>query len=191
MKSIIPQPFVYITHLKTFLKMTFVWVFTLLAGTTAKGQGSLQISSQQDRLAQYSGIWYSSLHPGTDSLSSFPNIKMISELKLNEQSLAVEVFQNKNGKYESTLFELIAHDATKDNIRAFGKNSRGEMFIGEGEFQNSSNWTMQDKDLDGNNTMRVSFSFNSYTDVVVEGFDNQTRAFGKPGILNKIPRIKI
>ncbi len=190
MKSIIPQPSVYVTHSKTFLKVTLIWVFALFAGITAKAQESLQISSQQDRLTQYSGIWYSSLHPGTDSLSSFPNIKMISELKLNGQSLGVEVFQNKNGKYESTLFELIAHDATKENIRAFGKNSRGEMFIGEGEFQNSSNWTMQDKDLDGNNTMRVSFSFNSYTDVVVEGFDNANKSLWKTRYIKQNPKDK-
>ncbi|QCX37631.1 TIM barrel protein [Aureibaculum algae] len=50
--------------------------------------------------------------------------------------------------------------------------------------------TMQDKDLNGNNTMKVDFNFQNYTDVILEGFDNENQSLWKTRYIKNNPKNK-
>lgn len=56
-------------------------------------QENYGVSSQKDRLRQYSGQWVSAMNPSTDSVAKLPEIKMSSLTNFNNHSLTVEVFQ--------------------------------------------------------------------------------------------------
>lgn len=65
------------------------------------------IGSQAERLHQYAGHWVSSEHAGTDSVGTFPAIKMNNISIMENQSMQVEVMQYQNGEYKTLLTELI------------------------------------------------------------------------------------
>jgi hypothetical protein len=60
-----------------------------------------------------------------------------------------------------------------------GHNANGAFFTEKGCFTSQGEWTMQDKDLYGNLTMRVEFQFLNYTDVILEGFNNNQNSLWK------------
>ena len=72
----------------------------LLLFFSASAQEQYSITSQKDRLQQYSGQWVSAITTKSDSLAMIPSIKMSSMGNMNNHSLSVEVFQkDKNSQY--------------------------------------------------------------------------------------------
>ena len=143
-------------------------------------QENFSISSQKDRLRQYSGQWVSAVNPSTDSVAKFPEIKMSSMNNFNNHSLMVEVLQKEgSNQYKPILHEIIGFDTLTDTVFAAGHNAAGAFFTGKGIFTSENHWTMQDKDLNGKKTMKVDFNFQNYTDVILEGFDTNEKSLWK------------
>ena len=154
-------------------------------------QENNRISSQKDRLRQYAGQWISAVNPSTDSVAKLPEIKMSSMNNFNNHSLTVKVLQKDNSnQYNQILHEIIGYDSGTDTIFAAGHNAQGAFFTGKGIFSSEKKWTMQDRDLDGNKTMRVDFNFQSYTDVIVEGIDNDNHSLWKTRYIKNNPKNK-
>ena len=158
---------------------------------SASAQEQYSISSQKDRLRQYSGQWVSAITTESDSLALMPNIKMSSLSTINNHALTVEVLRkDTNSRYQSVLHEIIGYDSVSDTIFAAGHNTNGAFFTGKGGFTSQGKWTMQDKDLNGNPTMRVDFQFQNYTDVILEGFDNNQNSLWKTRYIKQNPKDK-
>lgn len=168
--------------------LSFILLFIITITTTAQDQ-SINFG-QQERLQQYAGNWASSVHPDTDSIAAIPNIIMSCFPKLDKKSLVVEVKQYSGNEYKTILVEMIAHDVKSDSISAYGQNATGELFIGKGYFDAPNKWTMQDYDLHGNKTMKVTFDFQNYTDVLLEGFDSNNTSLWKTRYIKQNPKDK-
>ena len=154
-------------------------------------QEDYSISSQKDRLRQYSGQWVSAINPSTDSVAKLPEIKMSSLNNFNNHSLTVKVLQkDSSNQYNSILHEIIGYDSITDTIFAAGHNTQGAFFNGKGIFSSEKKWTMYDKDLNGNSTMKVDFNFQNYTDVILEGFDNDNHSLWKTRYIKNNPKNK-
>ncbi|QCX37630.1 hypothetical protein FF125_03960 [Aureibaculum algae] len=98
-------------------------------------QENYSISSQKDRLRQYSGQWVSAVNPNTDSVAKFPEIKMSSLNNFNNHSLTVKVLQkDSSNQYNPLLHEIIGYDSFTDTIFAAGHNTQGVFFTGKGIF---------------------------------------------------------
>ena len=172
--------------MKLLLKSLIILLFF-----SASAQEQYSISSQKDRLRQYSGQWVSAITTESDSLAVMPNIKMSSLSNTNNNSLTVEVLRkDNNSQYQSILHEIIGYDSVSDTIFAAGHNTNGAFFTGKGGFTSQGKWTMQDKDLNGNPTMRVDFQFQNYTDVILEGFDNSEKNLWKTRYIKQNPKDK-
>lgn len=169
--------------------MSALIIILLLCSASLSAQPE-SILGQRDRLGQYAGHWVSAINPETDSLSAIPQIKMTCISYEDGQSLVVEVLEYNGEEYQPLLLELISYDAPSDLIRAFGQNVAGEMFLGKGQFTSANDWTMQDEDLKGNQTIRVQFHFLSFTDVIVEGIDSQNKSLWKTRYIKKNPKDK-
>jgi len=122
-------------------------------------------------LKRYTGEWLGSVSPDMNEVSKNPEIKMVNVQKMGGNSIQVEVLQLQDGIYIPILLELISYDVTTDQIVALGQNKKGECFTGVGRFYDKDNWTMQDKDFQGNPTQTVSFKFLSDSEVYLEGVD--------------------
>ncbi|WP_223170294.1 sugar phosphate isomerase/epimerase family protein [Maribacter aquimaris] len=156
-----------------------------------KAQENYSISSQKDRLRQYSGQWISAMDPNTDSVAKLPEIKMSSLNNFNNHSLTVKVLQkDSSDRYNPILHEIIGYDSVTDTVFAAGHNTEGAFFIGKGKFSSENHWTMQDKDLNGHKTMKVDFDFQNYTDVIVEGFDTNEKSLWKTRYIKNNPKDK-
>ena len=154
-------------------------------------QENYSLSSQKDRLRQYSGQWISAVNPSTDSVAKLPEIKMSSLNNFNNNSLTVKVLQkNSSNQYNPILQEIIGYDSVTDTIFAAGHNAQGAFFTGKGIFTSEKKWTMQDRDLDGNKTMKVDFNFQNNTDVILEGFDNNNKSLWKTRYIKNNPKNK-
>ncbi|QVY64078.1 sugar phosphate isomerase/epimerase [Polaribacter sp. Q13] len=154
-------------------------------------QENYSITSQKERLRQYSGQWVSAMNPSTDSVAKFPEIKMSSLSNFNNHSLTVKVLQKDSAnQYNSILQEIIGYDSVTDTIFAAGHNAQGAFFTGKGSFASEKKWTMQDKDLNGNKTMKVDFNFQNYTDVILEGFDTNEKSLWKTRYIKNNPKDK-
>ncbi|WP_158847612.1 sugar phosphate isomerase/epimerase family protein [Algibacter sp. L1A34] len=168
-----------------------LYLIIILKSFVSFAQENYSISSQKDRLRQYSGQWVSAVNPSTDSIAKLPEIKMSSINNFNNHSLTVEVLQkDSNNQYNPILHEIIGYDRVTDTVFAAGHNGEGVFFIGKGKFSSENNWTMQDKDLNGNKTMKVNFSFNNYTDVTLEGLDNNEKRLWKTRYIKNNPKDK-
>ncbi|SFC06892.1 Sugar phosphate isomerase/epimerase [Algibacter lectus] len=166
-------------------------ILTVLMSTFSFGQTDYSISSQKDRLRQYSGQWVSAINSSTDSVAVLPTLKMSSISNFNNNSLSITVLQkNSASKYEPILREIIGYDRVTNTVFAAGHNNEGTFFTGKGRFSSEKKWTMQDKDLNGNNTMTVNFNFNNYTDVTLEGFDNNEKHLWKTRYIKHNPKNK-
>ncbi|MBJ7880660.1 hypothetical protein [Gelidibacter salicanalis] len=98
-------------------------------------QNKYSISSQKDRLRQYSGQWISAVNPSRDSVGLFPEIKMSSMTNFNNHSLTVKVSQKDNSnQYHPILLEIIGYDSVTDTIFAADHNAQGAFFSGKGIF---------------------------------------------------------
>ncbi|XMO87627.1 TIM barrel protein [Algibacter sp. AS12] len=151
------------------------WLLFLLP-IISVAQKEYNMSSQKDRLMQYAGHWESAINPSTDSVAMHPEVKMSSISNFNNNSLNVTVFQKDSANtYVPILQEIIGYDRITDTVFAAGHNAEGAFFTGKGKFYSEYKWTMQDKDLNGNKTMKVNFNFNSYTDVTLVGLDNNDK----------------
>ncbi|PIB34054.1 hypothetical protein BFP72_00715 [Reichenbachiella sp. 5M10] len=148
------------------------------------------IHSQVDRLHQYAGNWVSSIHADTDSIDSFPIVKMNNHSKMGNHSLQVEVLHYQNSTYQPLLTELISHDSKSDQIIALGQNAEGVVFNGTGRFANEREWQMQDIDMLGDFYLRVKFDFQSYTEVLLEGFDQLDQSIWKTRYIKSNPKDK-
>ncbi|WP_158969714.1 sugar phosphate isomerase/epimerase [Paraglaciecola sp. L3A3] len=148
------------------------------------------ISSQVDRLHQYSGHWVSSEHADTDSVAEFPAIKMNNISTMHNQSMQVEVLQYQNGRYIPMLTELIGYDSKSDKIIALGQNQQGIIFKGKGRFSSDTKWTMQDVDMLGDFYLAVEFDFQSPTNVLLEGFDDAGKGLWKTRYIKANPQDK-
>ena len=165
-----------------------VVVFKCFVGSA---QENYSISSQKDRLMQYSGQWVSAVNPNTDRVEKLPEIKMSSINNFNNNSLTVKVLQkDSSNQYNPILQEIIGYDSVTDTIFAAGHNAQGSFFTGKGIFTSEKKWTMQDRDLDGNKTMKVDFNFQNYTDVLLEGFDNNNNSLWKTRYIKNNPKNK-
>ncbi|GGZ75281.1 sugar phosphate isomerase/epimerase family protein [Algibacter mikhailovii] len=172
------------------MKITFNVIMILLS-ILSFAQENYSISSQKDRLRQYSGQWVSAINPTTDSIAKGPAIKMSCTNNFNNHSLTVKVLQkNNSNQYLPILHEIIGYDRDTDTIFAAGHNSQGAFFTGKGSFTSEKNWSMQDKDLDGNKTMKVDFNFQNSTDVILEGFDNDNNSLWKTRYIKSNPKNK-
>lgn len=148
------------------------------------------INTQPERLRQYAGYWVSSSDLNTDNVSDFPNIKMSNVPTMQNQALQVSVTQYHGGKYNQLLAELIGYDSKRKKIIALGQNQQGLIFKGEGLFSSESVWNMRDKDMLGNLYMDVEFHFNSFTDVVVEGFNESGESLWQTRFIKSNPKNK-
>jgi len=148
------------------------------------------LSDQNSRLRQYSGTWNSSIHPNTDSVSVKPSIRMFNSVSGDSKSLFVEVEQLKDSLYQNLLVEMISYDKNSDTIIALVQRSDGSCFIGKGKYTSETDWVMFDKDLLGNDIMNVSFKFNSYTDVLVQGFNNEQKRLWQTRYIKQNPKDK-
>ena len=148
------------------------------------------IDSQKNRLRQYMGYWVSSLHANTDSIAKIPAIKMINTPVMGNKSMQVVVLQYQDGQYRPILTELIGHDAKSDKIIALGQNSEGVIFKGTGHFNNQHTWQMTDLDMMGNFYMQVDFNFESYTNVFLEGKNEQGKSLWKTRYVKANPKDK-
>ncbi|MDB4292929.1 hypothetical protein N9954_05925 [Maribacter sp.] len=126
---------------------------------------------QATLLKRYTGEWVSSVAPDSNEVSKNPKIKMVNVQKMGGNSIQVEVFQLQDGNYSTILLELLSYDVTTDQIVALGQNKKGECFTGVGRFYDNDNWTMRDKDFQGNPVQTVSFKFLSDIEVYLEGID--------------------
>ncbi|MBJ7880657.1 sugar phosphate isomerase/epimerase family protein [Gelidibacter salicanalis] len=172
------------------MKIALCW-FIVLKSFVCLAQNNYSISSQKDRLRQYSGQWISAAYPSRDSVALFPEIKMSSITNFNNHSLTVKVSQkDANNQYHPILHEIIGYDSVTDTIFAAGHNAKGAFFTGKGKFSSENNWTMQDKDLNGNKTIKVDFNFQNYTDVILEGFDNNKQSLWKTRYIKNNPSDK-
>ncbi|MBJ2173566.1 sugar phosphate isomerase/epimerase [Aureibaculum sp. A20] len=170
-------------------KVIFLVIF--LKAFVGLAQENDSISSQKDRLRQYAGQWISAVNPSTDSVAKFPEIKMSSMNNFNNHSLTVKVLQkDSSNQYNPLLHEIIGYDSFTDTIFAAGHNTQGVFFTGKGIFASEKKWTMQDKDLNGNNTMKVDFNFQNYTDVILEGFDTNEKSLWKTRYIKNNPKDK-
>ncbi|WP_282080110.1 sugar phosphate isomerase/epimerase family protein [Aquimarina algiphila] len=154
-------------------------------------QENYSILSQKDRLRQYAGQWISAVNPSTDSVTKLPEIKMSSMNNFNNHSLTIKVSQkDSSNRYNPILYEIIGYDSVTDTVFAAGHNTQGVFFTGKGIFSSEKNWSMQDKDLDGNKIMKVDFNFQNYTDVILEGFDNDNNSLWKTRYIKSNPKDK-
>ncbi len=166
----------------------FVIVFNCVVSFA---QENYSLSSQKDRLRQYSGQWVSAINPSTDSVAKLPEIKMSSMNNFNNHSLTVKVLRkDSSNQYNPILHEIIGYDSVTDTIFAAGHNVQGAFFTGKGIFTSEKSWSMQDKDLDGNKTMKVAFNFQNYTDVILEAFDNNNHSLWKTRYIKNNPKNK-
>jgi len=170
------------------MKITILTGLILLFSQLLLAQNT--INSQADRLHQYAGYWVSSVHADTDSIGTYPPIKMNNISKMGNHSLQVEVLQYQNGAYHPILTELISYDSKSDQIIALGQNVEGVVFKGGGRFSNEKKWDMQDVDMLGNFYMQVKFDFQSYTNVLVEGFDKSGKSLWKTRYIKSNPKDK-
>ena len=176
--------------MKIYIKIALL-VVVIMNTIHMKSQEKDGIASQKDRLRQYSGQWISAVNPSIDSVAKFPEIKMSSLNNFNNLSLTVEVFQkDSSDQYNPILYEIIGYDSVIDTIFAAGHNAQGAFFTGKGIFTSEKNWTMQDRDLDGNKTMKVDFNFQNYTDVILEGFDTNEKSLWKTRYIKNNPKNK-
>lgn len=172
------------------MKIT-VYLIIILKSFVSFSQENYTISSQKDRLRQYSGQWVSAMNPSIDSVAKLPEKKMSSLSNFNNHSLTVEVLQkDSSNQYNPILHEIIGYDSVTDTIFAAGHNAQGAFFTGKGIFTSEKKWTMQDKDLNGNNTMKVDFNFQNYTDVILEGFDSNEKSLWKTRYIKNNPKDK-
>ncbi len=148
------------------------------------------IDAQVDRLHQFAGHWSSSVQTDTDSLAPFPVIKMNNISTMNKQSMQVEVLQYQDGKYKPLLTELIGYDSNSEKIIALGQNREGLIFKGEGRFSSERKWQMHDVDMLGDFYMKVEFNFQSYTDLLAEGFDESGKSLWKTRYIKSNPKDK-
>jgi sugar phosphate isomerase/epimerase len=170
---------------------TAFYLIICLKSFVGFAQENYSISSQKDRLMQYSGQWVSAINPSADSVAKHPEIKMSSLTNFNNHSLTVEVFQKDNSnQYNPILHEIIGYDTVTDAVFAAGHNAKGAFFTGKGSFSSENHWTMQDKDLNGKKTMKVDFNFQNYTDVILEGFDNNEKSLWKTRYIKNNPKDK-
>lgn len=172
------------------MKIVLNLIILLISGLSF-AQDNYSISSQKDRLKQYAGQWESSVNFNTDSVALFPEIKMSSLNNFNQHALSIDVLQkDNNNQYNLILHEIIGYDAISDTIFAAGHNAQGAFFTGKGSFISDKKWTMYDKDLNENSTMKVDFNFNNHTDVTLEGFDNNNKSLWKTRYIKKNPKNK-
>jgi len=163
---------------------------SLLLICTSSTMAQNSINTQSDRLRQYAGYWVSSSDLNTDNVADFPNIKMSNVPAMQNQALQVDVVQYHGGKYNQLLVELIGYDSKSEKIIALGQNQQGLIFKGEGLFSSESEWKMRDKDMLGNFYMDVEFHFNSFTDVVVEGFNESGKSLWQTRFIKSNPKNK-
>lgn len=167
------------------------YIFTMLFTFSCFAQEKYTITSQKDRLKQYAGYWVSSANFDTDSIAERPLLKMKSLSNFNNHSLSVIVWQkDSTDHYQPLLNELIGYDRLTDTIFALGHNTSGDFFTGKGSFSSEQKWTMQDRDLNGNSTMRVDFNFQNYTDIILEGFDTNENSLWKTRYIKQNPKDK-
>ncbi|MBM1104536.1 TIM barrel protein [Aurantibacter crassamenti] len=171
-------------------KLVFIFLIAIL--NIVQSQDQNLVFGQQERLQQYAGNWVSTVHADTDSIAATPQIRMSCIPKLDQKSLVVDVkqYDEKEEVYKSILVEMISHDVKSDSIRAYGQNKAGELFIGKGYFNTNNKWEMQDYDFYGNKTMRVTFDFLSFTEVLLEGFDNANKSLWKTRYIKQNPKDK-
>ena len=170
---------------------TVISLVIFLNALVSFAQENYSLSSQKERLRQYSGQWVSTINPSTDSVAKHPQIKMSSLNNFNNHSLTVKVLQKDSvNQYHPILQEIIGYDRGTNTIFAAGHNAQGAFFTGKGSFPSENNWTMQDKDLNGNNTMKVDFNFQNYTDVILEGFDTNEKSLWKTRYIKNNPKDK-
>lgn len=175
------------------VKYVSIRVTTLLGGIFLFSQLLFSqhiIDSQVDRLHQYAGHWVSTVHTDTDSIGKYPSIKMNNISKMDNHSLQVEVLQYKDGEYNPLLIELISYDSKSDQIIALGQNMEGVVFKGNGQFSNEKKWEMQDIDMLGDFYMQVKFDFQSFTNVLLEGFDESGTSLWETRYIKLNPKDK-
>ncbi|WP_042498433.1 hypothetical protein [Algibacter lectus] len=115
-------------------------ILTVLMSTFSFGQTDYSISSQKDRLRQYSGQWVSAINSSTDSVAALPALKMSSISNFNNNSLSITVLQkNSASKYEPILREIIGYDRVTNTVFAAGHNNEGTFFTGKGRFSSEKN----------------------------------------------------
>ena len=166
---------------------TIIWVIFFYSSTI---WSQLPIESQSDRLHQYVGHWVSSKHPDTDSISIVPMIKMVNIPKMDNHAMQVDVVQFRENKYHTILAELISYDKRSQQIVARGQNDQGVSFDGRGKFLDEKKWQMTDQDLLGDFYMKVDFEFLSFTDVLLEGFDETGKSQWKTRYIKSNPKDK-
>jgi sugar phosphate isomerase/epimerase len=168
-----------------------LYLIIVLNSFVSFAQEKDSLLSQKERLRQYAGHWVSAINPSTDSVAKFPQIKMSSINNFNNHSLTVDVLQkDSTNQYDQILHEIIGYDRVTDTIFAAGHNAQGAFFTGKGAFSSENHWTMQDKDLNGNKTMKVDFNFQNYTDVILEGFDTNEKSLWKTRYIKQNPKDK-
>ena len=168
-----------------------LYLIIVLNSFVSFAQEKDSLFSQKERLRQYAGQWVSAIDPSTDSVAKLPQIKMSSINNFNNHSLTVDVLQkDSTNQYDQILHEIIGYDRVTDTIFAAGHNAQGAFFTGKGAFSSENHWTMQDKDLNGNKTMKVDFNFQNYTDVILEGFDTNEKRLWKTRYIKQNPKDK-
>ncbi|SHJ75292.1 Sugar phosphate isomerase/epimerase [Reichenbachiella agariperforans] len=170
------------------MKVTKLLVLICLFSHPLLSQHSVE--SQIDRLHQYVGHWVSSIHSDTDSVAAFPHIKMNNISKMDKLSMQVEVLQYQKGEYNPLLTELIAYDSNSNQIIALGQNKDAIVFKGTGRFSNEKEWEMQDVDMLGNFYLHVKFDFQSFSNVLLEGFDESGKSLWKTRYIKSNPKDK-
>ncbi|MBU2876428.1 MULTISPECIES: sugar phosphate isomerase/epimerase family protein [Aliiglaciecola] len=170
--------------------MRILTALTLIFVFTQNSLAQNSIDSQVDRLHQYVGHWVSSEHAGTESIATFPAIRMHNTSTMNKLSMQVEVLQYQDGKYLPILTELIGYDAKSKKIIALGQNQHGAIFKGMGRFTSETKWEMQDLDMLGNFYLRVEFDFQSPTNVLLEGYDESGKSLWKTRYIKSNPKDK-
>lgn len=165
-------------------------IIALLLFTYLPSFSQIKAPNQKQRLSQYIGNWYSTDKIDDKNLGVAPNLNVVVKPMQNENSIQVEVFENKRGKWDLTLVELISYDSKTDQIVALGQNKAAECFIGKGYFDTSNIWKMQDFYLNGEPSLSVTFNFLSGSEILLKGMNPDNTASWEVKYIKSNPKDK-
>ncbi len=151
---------------------TILLIFCI--GCSLSGYAQKNTLDQAKLLTKYIGEWYGATAGTNQSIGDHPSIKMVVIPKMQGKTLAVDVYEKRDGTWVNILTELISYDDYSKQIVAYGHNEFGESFIGKGGFITEGHWVMNDTNFKGEPTLQVHFNFIDNSTVALEGYNSKT-----------------